>query len=110
MADKISEIMYKFNARPVRKGFEGDTKDYGSIVEIFQESLDTIEEIMSMISNLIEVLDYNTENKLLVIELEDVLEDMLDKRDISNTWLEKAKIYTEKDKLYAFDKDFDKFV
>lgn len=109
-ADKLSAIMIKMNARPVRKSFEGDDKRYTSISDMFRVNLAMFEELSDKLQEIIEVCDYDRKNKYIVIELENMLEFVQDKIRIANIWLDKVIYYEDKEKMYAFDKDFEGFV
>lgn len=109
-ADKLSAIMIKMNARPVRKSFEGDEKRYSSISDMFRVNLAMFEGLAEKLQEIIEVCDYDRKNKYLVIELENMMESVQDKIRIANIWLDKVILYEEKDKMYAFDEDFEDFV
>lgn len=109
-ADKLSAVMIKLNARPIRKSFEGDDKRYESIEDMFVVNLSMFEGLADKLQEIIEICDFDRKNKYLAIELENILEDVQDKIRIANIWLDKVHLYEQKDKMYAFDKDFADFV
>lgn len=108
-ADYIGDIIYKLNGRALRKGFDGDTGNFKSVEKAFADNLGLFENLADETSRIIEELDFNYKNKYIVIKLETMLEILQEYVKVSIIWYEKVKLYTEKDKLYALDKDFHTF-
>lgn len=109
-ADFIGDMMIKINARPVRKAFAGDTHDFESVEKAFADNLGLFESLADETAKIIQELDSDYKNKYVVIKLEQLLENLQTYVRISWVWYEKAKLYRQKDKLYAFDKDFAGFI
>ena len=108
-ADVITERMTKLNAKAVRRGFSGDENTYSSITEAFRASFDLAEHMRERILNAIDILDYDINNKEVILMLEDVSVSMLDKLYMSNVWFQYAEYYDKKEKVMQFDQNFDKF-
>ena len=109
LADNISGCMTKLNAKAVRRSFPGDENTYGSITEAFQASLTLVEHIREKVLGTIDMLDYDINNKEVILELEDLSEDTLDILYLSNIWYQYAEYYDKKEKVMQFDQNFDKF-
>ena len=109
LADDISGCMTKLNAKAVRRSFPGDENTYASITEAFNSSLSLVEHIRDRVLNAIDVLDYDINNKEVILELEDLAEDILDILYMSNVWSQYAEYYDKKEKVMQFDQNFDKF-
>lgn len=107
-ADKLSNIMLRAGLRPKREGFDGDTKIFNDIEELFADNLNNMEDIKRYILMTIESLDYEIENKEFVIELENMLIDISKLLKMSDVWYDKAKMY--KDNVKKFDLDFEDFL
>lgn len=108
-ADEISTCMTKLNARAVRRTFSGDEVTYSGITEAFKGSLDMVENVRSKILSTMDILEYDINNKEIILMLEDLLVEVLDKLYQSNIWFQYAEYYERKDKVMQFDQNFDKF-
>lgn len=108
-ADKLSDDMVRLNMRPIRKGFEGDSKIYSNIVELFKENLEMMDAIRNKILNLIDEFDTDINNKELVLHLEEMSLSANKYLKISYKWLEKAEEYFNKDDIRSFNIHFEEF-
>lgn len=106
-ADKLSDIMIRSNARPVRKGFDGDDKIYSDIEQLFSENVTMMENLRDKIRSTIDLLDYDIVNKEIVVELETMLVDCVRLLKVSNIWLENAVAYKNNNNVYKFNLDFE---
>lgn len=111
-ADKLSDIMTRYNIRPVRKSFEEHSEKYENIVILFKDNLDMMISLYKKIINTIEKLDYNDGllNKGLIIELENILVDCSKWVNVAQVWAEKAEMYFQDSNIKQFDLDFSKFI
>lgn len=103
-ADKLSDDMIMYGYRPRRIGFEGDTHNYENIIDLFNDNYEEILKIKSCIENLIEELDYDISNKMIILTLEKILENLLPYVHQSKIWLEQVENYGEHN--YKFNLDF----
>lgn len=94
--------------RPVRWGIETEDAIYSGIVEAFTVNFNMMKDLKQKIITTIEELDYDAENKVFVVELENILLSAAKYYRVAEIWLEKAIQYG--DNLKKFDKDFDDFV
>ena len=106
-ADKLSDIMIRSNARPIRKGFDGDDKIYSDIEQLFSENVTMMENLRDKIRSTIDLLDYDIVNKEIVVELETMLVDCVRLLKVSNIWLENAVAYKNDNNVYKFNLDFE---
>lgn len=109
IADTWSTRMTKLNARAVRRGFPGDENTYNSISEIFNVAKNETENIRIKLLRTMEALDYDITTKELILALEDMAIEILDKLYQVNIWTQYAEYYERKDKVMQFDQNFDKF-
>lgn len=107
-ADKLSQVMIDNGVRPVRWGIETEEAIYSGIVEAFTVNFNMMKDLKQKIITTIEELDYDAENKVFVVELENILLSAAKYYRVAEIWLEKAIQYG--DNLKKFDKDFDDFV
>lgn len=109
LADKLSEIMVNEGVRPIRGALFQNSADYENIVVLFEDAYDLMNTVKQQILNTIELLDYNKDCKVFVIELEEMARYasvLLHQCDI---WKSKAKTYFETGRVYKFDIDFEEF-
>lgn len=108
-ADGLSDLMVKSGIRPVRKGFEGDTELYDNIAILFNENYDMIVKLRDKIVNAIDFLDYDKNNKQIVIKLEEILTSCMEWVRICFIWKQKAEEYYNANDTKKFDIDFEDF-
>lgn len=109
VSDTLSTRMTKLNARAVRRGFPGDENTYNGITEIFNIAKNETENIRAKVLRTMDVLDYDITSKELILALEDMSVEILDKLYQVNIWAQYAEYYERKDKVMQFDQNFDKF-
>ena len=108
-ADKLSDTMVRNNLRPVRYALVENVKSYNNISEVFEENYVEIGKLRSLIANTIYELDYDLENKSIVVLLENMLEDLMQYHKQASIWADKAKEYVSANDVRSFDKHFDDF-
>lgn len=108
-ADKLSEVMVKTNLRPVRYGLKDNIKIYENIIEAFGENVKEMENLRELICKTIEDLDYDYNNKNIVMVLEEILLSAQDLLKQSYIWEEKAEEYYNKDEMREFNNKFEEF-
>lgn len=108
-ADKLADDMIRLNMRPVRKGFDGDTKEYPDIVTLFKENSIMMEGIRNKILELIDDFDSDINNKELVLHLEELALSANEYLKIAYKWEEKAEYYYNKNNVGGFNIYFDEF-
>ena len=109
IADELSGVMTKLNARAVRRGFDGDEETYQGISAVFNTAKVMTENIRNRVLQAMDALDYDINNKELNLKLEDVAVEILDMLYQANIWAQYAEYYEKKDKVMQFDQNFDKF-
>lgn len=102
-ADQISTIMDKLGSKSERRSFDGDTNVYGDIVEAFTANVKLLEHIRERILATMEVLDYDMNNKEVILNLEDLSLEVLDLLYEANKILDYAIYYHNKGKDFQFD-------
>lgn len=108
-ADKLSEIMVNEGVRPVRGALEANADTYENIAVLFEDAYRMMADLKMQILNTIELLDYNKDCKVFVVELEEMSRHasvLLHQCDI---WRSKANAYLKSDRVYEFDIDFEEF-
>lgn len=108
-ADKLSDAMVISGIRPVRKGFDGDEKIYNNIKELFEENYGMMADVRQSILDAIDLLDYNVDNKEIVVQLEDMAVSSSKWLHVCDVWRKKAAEYYKDGKTYKFDIDFEDF-
>ena len=109
MADKVSEVMSNEGVRPVRGALSQDSSDYENIVVLFEDAYNLMNTVKQQILNTIELLDYNKDCKVFVIELEEMARYASVLLHQCDVWKSKAKAYFEAGRVYKFDIDFEEF-
>ena len=92
LADIISELMIKLNARPIRKQIGGYIEVYDAPLKVFEENDKMMEEYRREIYKTIDVADLNEDYEVR-IAIEDFLLKFLPYVKQSDIWLDKAKQY-----------------
>ena len=102
-ADKLSDSMLMLGYRPRRIEFSGDTHDYDDIISLFNDNLEEILKLKDCIENMIDELDYEASNKMVILILEDLLEDLLPYIHQSKIWLQQAEGYAGNNHKFNLD-------
>ena len=102
-SDKISEEMDKLGAKAERRSFEGDTKVYDDVIDIFREFVAVLENTRQDVLATMDYLDYDINNKEICLMLEDLVREVLDKLYMVNKVLDYAEFYNNKEKLTQYD-------
>ena len=102
-ADKLSEDMIMCGYRPRRLGYDGDTHNYEDIITIFNDNFEEILKIKQFIENLIDELDFDIGNKIVILTLEKLLENLLPYVHQSKVWLDQAECYGERNCKFNLD-------
>lgn len=106
-ADRLTNLMIKVNARPVRKGVDAHEEDYeGNLVKIFEDNLKMCDDYRMAIIQVIEVAELN-EDYEIKIELEEFLNSFINYRKQADVWYKYAKRYEGDYK--SFDVHFEEF-
>lgn len=105
LADKCSNILIRNNARPVRRDIKGYTKDYNSVLEVFEDIVDSLDTLRTKTLEVIDLCDYDINDKPVGIEMEDVLLNIVNKLRATNTLVETIKRYEENNNTYKLEKD-----
>ena len=103
-ADKLSDDMLMIGYRPRRMSIEGDGYDYDDLSTLFNDNYEEISKIKNYIENLIDELDYDVGNKIVILTLEKLLENLMPYIHQSKIWLEQATMYG--DSKHKFNLDF----
>ena len=109
LADNLSEVMINEGVRPVRGALSQDSSDYENIVVLFEDAYNLMNTVKQQILNTIELLDYNKDCKVFVIELEEMARYASVLLHQCDVWKSKAKAYFEAGRVYKFDIDFEEF-
>lgn len=109
LADKLSDVMIYSNIRPVRKALQENISTYENIVIAFSDNVKEMELLRELIYKSIEELDYDFNNKQLVLALEDILLHIQILLKQSYIWEEKAIEYFKKDDVRGFNIHFEEF-
>ena len=107
LSDILSGVMDKVGARAVRKGFDGDTKNYDNIVELFFDNVALLEHLRERVLGVLEALDYDIKNKDVCLVLEDISKEILELLYEANKVFDYAEYYYNKGKTLEFDFKFD---
>lgn len=100
IADDLSNLMIKLNARPVRNPLPGYTDDYsGDIQKMFNDTLVMCEIYRKEIISAIEVAEDN-EDMEVKIALEEFLLNFLPYRKQADVWAKQAERYKENYKSF----------
>ena len=97
-ADKFSEVLAHEGITPYRYAQQDDMVKYDDIAQLKQNILEAIE-----------ILDYDRENKVIVVALEDMVANISVLVHQAEVWAQKAKAYVADGKVYKFDIDFEEF-
>ena len=92
LADEISDLMVKLNARPIRKPLNGYTSEYLNLVEVFEDNRKLAEDYRLAIKKTIDIADMNDDYEVR-IAMENLLLEFLPYVKQSETWFNKAKQY-----------------
>lgn len=107
LADEITNFAKTQDIRIYRKGFEGDTRDFKNIIEVFVELLERFEEYQEFILEAIEIAENNGD-----IDVKTFLEDyslrMGKYYNQLRIWLVKSEQYG--DNYGPFDASFASFI
>ena len=103
LADVISELMIKLNARPIRKQIGGYAEVFETPLKVFEENDKMAEEYRREIYKTIDIADLNEDYEVR-IAIEDFLLKFLPYVKQSDIWLNKAKQY--KNEPWQFDIHF----
>lgn len=93
LADVISEIMIKLNARPVRKPLNGYMEQYADLVTLFNENNKKTEEYRDAIRQTIDIADLEGDYEIR-IAMENFLLEFLPFVKQSDIWYNKAIQYS----------------
>lgn len=109
-ADHWSEVLVKEGIVPHRSGLEDDgNQEYENIATLFEDNYaDTLKMKLNVLS-LIEVLEFEKDCKVLIIELENFAVKLSELVRQSDIWQMKANRYQADGKAYKFDEDFEDF-
>ena len=103
IADEISGVMDALGARALRVGFDGDTESYEDVVEILKTNVSVLEHLRNTVLSVLEVLDYDINNKEVCLVLEDVAKELLEMLYNANKILDFGEYYISKGKILEFD-------
>lgn len=92
LADVISELMIKLNARPIRKPVNGYSADYRSLLDLFIDNDAMVESYRQEIRKTIDVAEIN-EDYEVKIEMENFLINFLPYVKQADVWRNKAEQY-----------------
>ena len=101
--DLLTERMNRLGARSTRKSYPGSEEMYENPAEAFEASLAMVEDLRKNILNAMELLDYDINNKEIILKLEDISVDVLEQLYRSAQWAEYARYYYEKGKTLEMD-------
>lgn len=82
---------------------------YDDIAQLFTKNFENVWELKQNILEAIEILDYDRENKVIVVALEDMVANISVLVHQAEVWAQKAKSYVADGKVYKFDIDFEEF-
>lgn len=106
LADDVSGLMLRMEARPVRYALHEDIAEYRDIEDMFASLKEYVDGFRKEIISVIEIADVNDDYEVK-ISMEEFLNNFKIYLDQVNTWYLKARQYGEK--VAIFDKDFEKF-
>ena len=106
LADEITDFIKTQNVRVYRKGFEGDTRDFEKIEDIFVELLDRFEEYQDFILDGIAIAENNGDTDVKTF-LEGFSLEMGKYGRQLEIWLSKVRQYG--DDYGSLEANFDKF-
>ena len=95
LADIITELMIKLNARPVRLGLSDFITEYGDLVVLFEDNNKKVEDYRKAIKETINIAEMNEDDEVK-IALEEFLIKFLPYVKQSDIWLNKAQQYKER--------------
>ena len=108
-ADKFSEVLAHEGITPYRYAQQDDMVKYDDIAQLFTKNFENVWELKQNILEAIEILDYDRENKVIVVALEDMVANISVLVHQGEVWAQKAKTYVADGKVYKFDIDFEEF-
>lgn len=103
LADTISDLMIKLNARPIRKPVNGYNAEYLSLYDLFVDNDRMIEDYRLEVKKTIDIADMNDDYEVR-IAMENFLLELLPYVKQSDVWRTKAEQY--KEQPYEFDIHF----
>lgn len=106
LADIVSELMLKMEARPIRKALNEDAYEYESNLLMFADLKDAVDKFRRDIIKVIEISEINDDYEIK-IDMENFLSEFKKYLDQVNTWNMKAIQYGEN--VEKFDHDFPEF-
>lgn len=106
LADTISEVMLKLEARPLRLALDADTIEYDSYVAMFDDLKSAVDKYRQEIIEVIAISELNDDYEIK-ISLEEFLNNFLIYVNQVNLWVKKAHEYRED--VQKFDHDFKSF-
>lgn len=92
LADVISALMIKLNARPIRKSIRGFDAEYRSLRDLFVDNDTMVEKYRDAIRKTIDVADLNGDYEIR-IAMENFLVDFLPYLKQADVWRNKAEQY-----------------
>ncbi|HAU84672.1 MAG TPA: hypothetical protein DCW90_03945 [Lachnospiraceae bacterium] len=108
-ADHWSSVLVKEGIIPRRGPQNVEDGEYANIADIFETNYTNVSDLKEKILGAIEVLDYEKNCKVLVIELEDMATKISAYVHQSDIWREKANAYLKANRDFEFDIDFEEF-
>ena len=105
LADTVSEMMIKLDARPIRKSLADNVDDYDNFKLIFADLKDNIDVYRKDIIDVIESADINGDVEVQIV-MEDFLRNFMNYLNQVNIWYKKSKEYGH---IEDFNRDFASF-
>lgn len=93
LADVISEMMIKLNARPVRRPVAGFESEYLALTDLFADNDRMVEDYRQEIRKTIDIADMNDDYEVR-IEMEEFLRSFLPYVKQADIWRNKAEQYS----------------
>ena len=106
LADVVSDVMLKLEARPVRLALDADVIEYDSYVTMFDDLKRATDKYRMGIIDTIAIAELNDDYEIK-ISLEEFLNSFLPYLNQVNLWVKKAHEYG--DEVQKFDHDFESF-
>ena len=103
LADVISDLMIRLNARPIRKPVNGYNSEYRSLYDLFVDNDRMMEDYRQEVRKTIDIADLNDDYEIR-IAMENFLVDLLPYVKQADIWRTKAEQY--KEQPYQFDVHF----
>lgn len=108
-ADQISELMDKLGAKAERRSFDGNVEIYKDMATCIEGSVNLLEDLRIKVLKAIDVLDYDINNKEVVLMLEDLSNKILDLLYKNNIWYDYSRYYVDKGKELQGSLKFEDF-